>query len=360
MKIEYKVSLDNITIVGIPKYSAGVIRSMIQKGGIVNHFWQTPHKRYNDNYSLLGGGMLQITHDTGFKDEFNFTIHQIRLEFNPNRIKLYKQLIPLYLDILRWIQEPRITRRDIAIDLLGIDLNDYIILDYASRKRIEYKTGSMVLETLYLGSRYSDERHRFYNKALEQGLLSNRSKTDKETGEKIQTRVKQDLKWWRIEAQLRKEKAEMRKYNAFTKIRVVSKQDFLQHDVRTRAMLFYLQANPHSMQELSVNARSKYKKLLGECSEEFYLDIEGMANEYQEELQGEIESWLNFCPMDVKEGFKVKALESCLRLLPEEFKEEQRKKMEEHLEQWESVNFEDIVSRGTKEDWDEWVNGGLQ
>jgi hypothetical protein len=360
MSLDYKVSLDNLTIVGVPKYKASIIRSLLvgeSFEGFISNFWQTAHGRYFENFTLLGGGFLQITHDKGHIDSNKFTIHQIRLEFNPNKVLINKAIMGIYLDILRLIQEPKITRKDIAVDILGLDLNEFNIIDYSSRKRIEYKTGSMVLETLYFGSRDSDERIRIYNKALEQGLLTNRSKTNKETGEKIQTTIKQDgLLWWRIEAQIRKEKAEMMKINPFKKIRLVYKQDFLHLDVRERAMLFYLQANPDSMKELSKNVRSKYKKMLGEQLEEYYIDIEGIANESLEEIQSQIESWLNFSPMDVKEGFRVTALESCLNLKDEKQTDEERLKMIAKVEEWAEINFEDVPreTMGVK-NWEEWL-----
>lgn len=320
--LDYLVSLDNITIVGIPVKTASQTRELLINMGFVNQFWQTPYKRYNDNYTLIGGGMLQITHETGFVDNDGYTVHQIRLEFNPNKISMYKQLQKEYLRLIKLIKEPKITRKDVAIDLRNIDINDFSVIDYSGRKRVEYKKSTMELETLYFGSKHSDERHRIYNKAVEQGL-------DKELG----------IKWWRVEAQLRKEKAEMRSYNAFSRIRIVHKNDYGIHDIRTRAMLFYLQANPDSFKELSVNARTKYKRLLGQSIESMYIDLEGMMDEAKKELQAEIESWLNFSPKDQERNFRTVPLKSVLKLDPDEgengpFTDKQREQMKEELEEW--------------------------
>jgi hypothetical protein len=321
-QVEYKVSLDNLTVVGSPRYNPSQIRAMLISKGFINQHWMTPFKRYHDNYTLIGGGLLQVTHDTGFYDKNGGQVHQIRLEFNPNRIYDNGKLLPEYLDLMKLVVDPKITRKDIAIDLMGIDLNDFIIMDYSGRKRIEYKSSNMKMETLYFGSKYSDIRHRIYNKTLEQNL---EDKT---------------IKWWRVEAQIRKEKAEMTKYNAFSKVRIVSKQDFLHHDVRTRAMLYYLQANPDAMQELSVNARTKYKKLLGEQIEHWFIDIEGMAKEAQAEIQSEIESWFNFCPIDPNKGYRVTALPSVLTL------DDPEKDMDS--EQWEELleDIEEYILKG--------------
>lgn len=316
--LEYMVSIDNLTLVGIPVKTASQTREMLLNMGFIQQFWQTPYKRYNDNYLLLGGGMLQITHETGFVDSDGYTVHQIRLEFNPNNISMYKQLQKEYLRLIKLIKEPKVTRRDIAIDLRGIDINDYSVIDYSGRKRVEYKKSSMELETLYFGSKHSDERHRIYNKAVEQGL-------DHELG----------IKWWRVEAQLRKEKAEMRGYNAFTRMKIVYKNDYKIHDIRTRAMLFYLQANPDSFKELSVNARTKYKRLLGSTVEELFIDLEGMMAEAKGELHGEVESWLNFSPRESSLNFKRASLKSCLKMEEEKFSEKQREGLIEALEEWE-------------------------
>lgn len=325
MEIEYKISLDNLTVVGIPKVNADQLREELLGLGFIERFWQTPYARYNDNYLLLGGGMLQITHRNGIVDSEGFTIHQIRLEFNPNKIRITNMLEKEYLNLLSYIVEPKVTRKDLAIDLKGIDINDFTILDLGGRKRVEYKTSSMVLETLYFGSRTSDEQVRIYNKAKEQGI-------DKNLG----------IKWWRIEAQLRKEKAEMRGINPFSKIKVVIKNDYMIHDIKTRAMLQYLQTNPDGMKELSVNARTKYKRLLGQVVEMFIIDLESMYEEEKKEIQSEIESWINFCPFEPKEKFKYKGLRSCLSLEDETFFERDKNKMIEMIEGWNSPDLEDI------------------
>lgn len=120
-------------------------------------------------------------------------------------------------------------------------------------------------------------------------------------------------------------------------------------------MLFYLQANPDAMQELSVNARTKYKKLLGEQIEYWYIDLEGMAEEHLKDIQIEISSWLNFCPVETSQGFKLKILPSCLSLEDEKLTDEQKEDMVKSLENWEEISLKDIVSRGTKEEFEQWV-----
>lgn len=329
MVLEYKVSLDNITFVGTPLVDAERVRALLIEKGFIKNFWQTPYKRYNDNYSLLGGGMLQITHKTGFLEQVsrsneikggkiaNSPIHQIRLEFNPNKINMYKQLQKEYIQLLKLMKDVRVTRKDIAVDLLGIDINDYIVLDFASRKRIEYKTSSMILETLYLGAYTSDERIRAYNKSLEQGIPK-----------------EQNYKWWRIEAQIRKEKAESMRYNPFTKVKVVYKNDLKHHDVRTRAMLHYLQANPDAFKELARPARSKYKKLLTEQVEEMFIDLEGMVKEKIQSLQEEIESWLNFEPREADNDFEFASMKSVLLEEEEVFTDKQRMEFISMMEKW--------------------------
>lgn len=321
----YKISLDNITIVGEPARKCSEIRHKIISESFVGQFWQTPHKRYMDNFTLLAGGLLQITHDKGFiNPQTKFTDHQIRLEFNPNKVILYPKLVPYYLDLIKLIKEPRVTRKDIAIDIFGENMNEWIINDLAARKSIEYKDGRKQLETLYLGSKYSDERIRIYNKKLEQGL------------------GKEDIEnWWRIEAQIRKEKAEMTKYNPFTKLKIVTNSHFEKYDLKTRAMLEYLQKNPSELINLGKATQTKYRKLLAEHVEYWYIDIDGMCAGALEEIQTEIESWLNFCPIEKDEVIRVKIMKSVLSdemqkelEKPKELSDDQIDDMLTHLENW--------------------------
>lgn len=275
-----KFSLDNITLVG--QYQTSLIE-VLGVLPIVKSQWVTSNQRYHYNMKLEGGGFLQLGHQL---DNVGF-----RLEFNPNRYKSNEK--DLYR-ILAYCHDLEFSRRDIALDIYGESMNDFSFIDYAGRKRIEYKTASYELETLYLGAPDSDERIRIYDKAKEQGI--------------------KDKKWFRIEAQVRREKARAMPYNPFTKIRVTKKNDFEGHDIRTKAMLFYLQANEDGWQELSKPARLKYKNLLKEQNEETVLNVEKMFNQAWEELASDAYSWLNFGDREKKDSTRVSALKSVLAL----------------------------------------------
>lgn len=268
-----KFSLDNITLVG--QYETSLIE-LLGVLPIVKSMWTTANQRYHYNMKLEGGGFLQLGHQL----DKNVGM---RLEFNPNK---YKENEKDLYRILAHCRDLEFSRRDIALDIYGENMNDFSFIDYAGRKRIEYKTASYELETLYLGAPDSDERIRIYDKAKERGI--------------------KDKKWFRIEAQIRREKARAMPYNPFTKIKVTKKNDFEGYDIRTKAMLFYLQANEDGWQELSKPARLKYKNILKEQNEETILNVEKMFNEAWEELAQDAKSWLNFADRETSGGTVIK------------------------------------------------------
>jgi hypothetical protein len=94
---------------------------------------------------------------------------------------------------------------------------------------------------------------------------------------------------------------------------------------------------------------------LGEQIEYWYIDLEGMAAEHLKDIQSEISSWLNYCPVETSQGFKIKILPTCLSLDEEHLTKEQKEDMQESLEKWEEISLKDIVSRGTKEEFEKWV-----
>lgn len=261
MELKYNVSFDNITLVGNLELSATQVLDKIDKT-FVEKVYLNHQSRFHYNAFLVGGGFLQWSHDTDKNKK-------IRFEFNPNKVR--RKLEKFYFEVLGCMTEVHLTRKDIAVDLFDIELDEgWMFFDVASRKRIEYWSGAGKLETLYFGAPKTDERVRIYNKALEQG-------------EKEKT-------WWRIEAQLRGEKSNIQGYNPFPSIRIVKKGGYELYDVRTRAMLYYLENNPSAMGELSQNAKKKYKDLLKAniANEAIIIPFE------TEQAEVELASWLNY------------------------------------------------------------------
>lgn len=262
MELRYNVSFDNITLIGSLDFPASQVLQKIDSTFIEKTFLNH-QSRFHYNALLVGGGFLQWSHDTDKEKK-------IRFEFNPNKIR--KRFEKYYYDVFRCMTEVHLTRKDIAIDLYDEDLSTgWAFYDTVSRKKIEYWSGAGKIETLYFGAPKTDERIRIYNKALEQG--------------------EPDKTWWRVEAQLRGDKANIKGYNPFPTVRIVKKGGYEIYDVRTRAMLYYLENNPGAMGELSQNAKKKYKDLLKAniANESIILPFE------TEEPETELQSWLNYC-----------------------------------------------------------------
>jgi hypothetical protein len=312
--VRYKISLDNLTLIGYPtKKTLNVLENSL----LVEKIWTTPLQRYHYNVKLLNGGFVQLKHETEWAggpkldyDEdgvvkkkkvpiwaqklqpayregekaiigFEETTPKatagkpMRLEFNPNQYRSTGGSEKYLLQIIKTMTDIHLSRKDIAIDIFDHDLNDYNILDGRGRKIIEYKTSTRRLETMYLGSKDSDEQIRIYDKEKEQEMENGR-------------------KWWRIEAQTRGDSANEMFINPFRKLRIVKKSDYKNLPIKDRALLLLLQADPDCINELSKNSRTKYKRLLEEDVSEVSILPDKIFMEHMEDLAGDIESWITF------------------------------------------------------------------
>lgn len=268
LQLKYNISYDNITLVGDLEYRPSKIMEFISVNPLTKQVFLNSKSRFHYNAVLEGGIFIQFSHDTDKE-------YKIRFEFNPNKVRR-KYEKHLY-SILGVIVNPHLTRKDIAIDLYDMDLSDgWNFYQDGKRKEIEYRSSTGRMESLYYGAPKSDERIRIYNKALEQ----------KET----------DKTWWRVEAQLRSEKSNIPNYNPFNSIRIVRKGGYDNYDIRTRAMLQYLENNPDGLSELSPKIRKKYKEILMKNVESISLLLPFDNQECESELQ----SWLNYCPVEGK------------------------------------------------------------
>ena len=298
----YRISIDNLTLIGYP---TGNTLKLLETSPIVEKHWVTPNQRYHYNFSLFNGGFLQIKHEGNWqisgkaiKLKYGFFIKPngekvrfpiglkktdsksagegkpMRLEFNPNKYRSTGGAEKYILEIIKTMNDIHLSRRDIAIDIFGQDLNDYMILDDRGRKIIEYKDSNRRLETMYLGSKESDEQLRIYDKAKEQKI--------------------KDTKWWRIEGQMRGESAREFGMNPFRKVRIVKKSDYKGLPLKERAILLLLQADPDSINELSKNSRTKYKRMLEEDVTEISILPDKIFFEHMEDLEGDINSWITW------------------------------------------------------------------
>lgn len=297
MNIETKVSIDNLTVVGVPTIKPSEFLSFLTRLDIVTNYFITSHNPvWHYNILVMGGGYIQITHDSEKEPK-------VRFEFNPNRL-LFEGVEKQYLQILKKIQGADFSRTDIAIDIYGVDLSVFNIYDMASRKIAMYMDSKRNLETLYFGSVKSEEQVRIYNKKVEQKITND------------------ELDWWRVEVQMRKDKAKsiLGDYNPFEKIRIVWKNDLSEYDIKEKAMIHYLQNHPDAISELSKNSRTKYKKILANAVEQVdvFIDVEKIFRDEKQKVLVDIYSWLNYTIPAEKDKIRVRPLPSVLTLGEEE------------------------------------------
>lgn len=160
-----------------------------------------------------------------------------RFEYNP-AMKL-EGITQVFLDRL-WpiVKEPRMTRVDIALDYMDIDIGElpgeYQVRHGAGRTVRKYYGKDGKLETYYWGKGHNQIR--IYNKAREQ---------------------KWNGKWWRIEAQVRDSKPFAN--NPFKGLHLArSKLDGLTW--KDIAILEYLERNPGVFNGLHRNQRARLKE----------------------------------------------------------------------------------------------------
>lgn len=271
---KHRLTIDNLTLVGTVNTSTAYAVEQLLKNKLVEKSWLTHAGRFHYNITLIGGGFIQLEHDTTVDPHTKEKERRIRFDFNPNKVR--KKYEKYYLQVLRFMFDVHVTRKDMAIDLFDIDLSEgWNIYDLGSRKNVTYRSGIGKLETLYLGAGKSEEVTRIYNKALEQG--------------------ENEKEWWRVETQLRGKKAQIVGYPAFSQIKISRKGGFDSLPVKERALLYYLQSNPSSLTELSHASRLKYKKLLiNQVEEVEFIPLNEIFASEVLQAEKDIQSWLEF------------------------------------------------------------------
>lgn len=297
--IQFEFSIDNLTIVGNAGY--GMIKCL-ENSLLVKSYWSTPGQLYLHNWKLENGAFFQIDHKAEGK---------CRLEFNPNKFRGATN--ERYLtEIIGHIVGAEFSRRDIAVDLFGLKMNEYYFLDLGARGSIEYRGRNKQLETKYVGAADSDERQRIYNKALEQGI---------------------ECEWVRIEAQLRREKARALNMNPFEKIRVVKRfpENFRELKGTEKAIVTGLMADEELWAELDKKTRKKYKEILSHKAE--IIDVAAMFREKAEDIGAEAETWLNYSHSN-EGGTVIQIGKTVLAEREEDLPKVNKKEMEKSLESY--------------------------
>lgn len=267
-----KTSIDRLTFCGNAFGNIEMFyenNSFVETRGFANY----PYRYY---VKFLDGSILQI----GEKEAVNAgKIKELRYEFNPNN-KTYEKG---HMSVLKMMKDVHLTRIDIAFDVKGIDMSKWKWVDSKSRKTNVWYDGQGNVETYYIGGKESEKKVRIYNKAVEQGLKN-------ET-------------WWRVEVQLRKKTAEdFRRgllksntdINPFNDIVPVVDGEFPELPIKERAMVKYLIQYPSGFSELSVNSRTKYKKLIQGLASWETIDFRKAWNEKSSDVGSELQSWYSF------------------------------------------------------------------
>lgn len=270
------MTLDGLTIVG---YCSKYTLHDLEYNPFIEKVWITPKNIYHYNMQCIGGAFIQLKHESEWQpvfpeknDHITNTAKPMRLEFNPNN---YKGSSEKYLiNIIKKMHDTHFTRKDIAIDLFDIDMNDFLILDKRKRRQTLMRQSNGTLETLYMGARESNEQIRIYDKAKERKIKKK--------------------KWWRIEAQLRGDIANVNYYNPYESVVISKKSTFQDLEIKERALLLYLQSHPEAIRELSKASRTKYKKLLLRKADTFEIDLSQIYFEGMHDIVTEINSWMTF------------------------------------------------------------------
>lgn len=253
-----KVSVDKLTFLG--GIASEIAVRDLNLHPMIAQLGQSPFVKYQSraeqpykySWHMQDGSILQMA-------EHAAKVPPLRYEFNPNHWDGSYFMDKDLMMVLRWIKNPRITRLDVAIDIIGEDLSQYDVIDLRSRKQGEWRDRSGKRETLYIGSPRAPDRLRIYNKAKE--------------------REEKDLKaehevWWRVEAQLRGDDAEnYKKTNPFrdlkfTRTMTKSNIDGMEYDIQTKAMIYYFSNFPDEINKLNKNYRSKWRQMVAATSEE--------------------------------------------------------------------------------------------
>ncbi|HDK4530551.1 TPA: hypothetical protein PSL13_002842, partial [Staphylococcus aureus] len=154
----FDVSIDRVTIMGnVPKERVNELQLLISETSAFD-LWGIA----STAQGLIFNKVFFSYDDMKAKA---MSIRNFRMEFNPNSINdLEKKW--LLENILPLLDDKGLSRLDIAFDC-DFDLSKYTYIQESPTKRTEIKSRSGDLETLYLGTRTSEQMIRIYNKSVE-------------------------------------------------------------------------------------------------------------------------------------------------------------------------------------------------
>lgn len=169
-----------------------------------------------------------------------------RADFNPS--KLNEKEKKWLVGILKRISEKRVTRNDMAVNFYH-DLTTYKMTDGRQRSSVEFKDRYGNIETLYRGSKNSDNYLKIYNKK-------------KERASKYRD-VEHD--WWRVEETIKDDKGnQWETYEWFKGIKLTNGVPTFGEDVKAvdKGNALSIMYNLMSLDEHSKNYKTKLKKII--------------------------------------------------------------------------------------------------
>ena len=227
-----------------------------------------------------------------------------RMDFNPNRLteeeteKIKKVILPA-------VKNAKFTRVDVAFDV-EYSLSKLMYLEKRPRKKSNYIGPTGAVETMYFGTRESDEQLRIYDKNLEGSEKV--SKADKETGEVVGKDTvlptdkagKEHKVWWRLEFTLKQEKIEKFRdsdSNIFDNYRII-KLSHLDYEkiekLSDRCMVYYIMNNPGEKENLNYRQRKKFDSYVLEMAD---VEVtEAFKEKYKEkraDIQFHLSQWMS-------------------------------------------------------------------
>ena len=274
----------------------GKFKNISNYDKILEYFYYNPRfeVKYITNQFFANSFLVD---DIGFI-QIDRVSNKFRFEFNPNHIKT-KEDSDLINIILSHFKEFHFSRLDIALDLYNYNFINYNIVDLAPRKKAYYYDRVGNLETCYFGAMGSNKFVRIYNKAREQKIPN--------------------MDWWRVELQLR---------DLNIDIYLEDTTDFLKDiyffkyitieslGIEERSILEYVLKDISRLNELSKNAKTKYKKIISNLEIESLDFINPIIRHSANKV---VEYLMNLCPglyrtYDKSDVFKTDIEKKCKEL----------------------------------------------
>lgn len=215
-------------------------------------------------------------------DELNASAmgkRNFRMEFNPSKITS-EQTKWLKDKIIYILDDIGITRLDIAFDC-DFDLSAFNFEFKNSLKSSEHRSRTGKIETMYFGSRNSDNYYRIYDKKLEL--------------KEKQNIIVDDPILWRYEVELKN--ADYIEKALDYGLPIFDDKRIIQYDLNTlpineRVMITGLLSEPNLMGELTKYARTKYRKMMKSLQgNDITFLFKAELDKKKPEIIGEINSW---------------------------------------------------------------------